>query len=168
MTKGSYRRRLLEILSVVRRLRIIKSPSPEKVRQAFEELGPTFVKLGQILSMRPDFIPTEYCDEFMKLRTDVAPMPYETVIGVIEKEYGKSFGEIFSSMDRICVGSASFAQVHRAVLKNGEKVVVKVQRPGIYDLMERDVNLLHKLSRLVKLSPFGDVVDVNIIICLSA
>ena len=164
MTKGSDRRRLLEILSVVRRLRILKSPTPKKVRQAFEELGPTFVKLGQILSMRPDIIPTEYCDEFMKLRTDVAPMPYKTVIGVVEKEYGKAFGEIFSAMDETCSGSASIAQVHRARLKNGDRVVVKVQRPGIYELMERDVVLLRRLGRLVKLTPFGDVVDINIVI----
>lgn len=157
-------RRLTQILAVLRRHQVTRGLTPEKLRAIFEDLGPTFVKVGQILSMRPDMIPAAYCDELRKLRTDVQPMTLETVRTVIESEYGKPIQAIFSTFDATPVGSASIAQVHRAVLPGGETVVVKVQRPDIYEMMRRDINLLRRAGKLMKLSQFGRVVDVNIVL----
>ncbi len=129
--------------------RVIIGGTPAKAREALVELGPTFVKLGQILSSRPDMIPEEYCEEFKKLRSNVQPMDYATVCSIIEESTGKKIDEIFENVDEKPLGSASMAQVHRAVLKSGEKVVVKVQRRGIYEIMEKDVHLMQDIVKFV-------------------
>ena len=113
--KKEARRRLREILSVLLHHDIVGGLTPEKLRGILEDLGPTFVKFGQILSMRQDILPKEYCDELMKLRTDVKPMPYEEVAQAVLEEYGKPPEEVFVSFEREPLGSASIAQVHRAV-----------------------------------------------------
>ncbi|MDO4548486.1 MAG: AarF/UbiB family protein [Clostridia bacterium] len=153
------RKRLVEILDVIRRHDILKGLSPEKLCAIIEDLGPTFIKLGQIPSMRSDILPKEYCESLKKLRGDVAPMPYGQVMEIIEKVYAKPVDEVFSDFDREALGSASIAQVHSAVLKTGQRVVVKVQREGIHEVMSRDIMLLKQACKLLKYTPVGDLVD---------
>src|SRR5438045_2480858 len=114
-------------------------PSPEELRattarrfrETLAELGPTFIKLGQILSSRPDILPKDFIDELSHLQDRAAPMPVELVFQLIEKGLGKPAHQLFASIDPEPLASASIAQVHRARLASGEEVVVKVQRPGI-------------------------------------
>ena len=136
--------RLKEITAVLRKHELTRGITPEKLRLILEDLGPTFIKIGQIMSLHSDVLPKKYCDELMKLRSDVAPMPFSEVEEVIEDSYGYPWQEVFSQIEKETLGSASIAQVHRATLKTGEEVVVKVQRKGIYDTMARDIGLLHK------------------------
>ena len=155
------RQRLMEIVEVVRRHEIIKGLTPEKLCAIIEELGPTFIKLGQILSMRSDILPKEYCEALKKLRSSVAPMPYEQVAAIVERSYGRPLGEVFSSFDEQALGSASIAQAHAAVLCSGESVVVKVQRDGIHDVMSRDIMLLKNACKMLKYTPASGLVDFN-------
>lgn len=158
-------RRLKEIIAVLRKRELLQGVTPVKVRQVLEDLGPTFVKLGQIVSMRPDFLSKEYREELTRLQSDVAPMTFETVEEIIQREYNQSWKEIFSYIDREAMGSASIAQVHRAVLKNGDRVVIKVQRPGIYDVMSKDIALLKQAISLLNIVHDSDgVVDLGSII----
>ena len=155
------RQRLMEIVEVVRRHEIIKGLTPEKLCAIIEELGPTFIKLGQILSMRSDILPREYCEALKKLRSSVAPMPYEQVVSIVERSYGRPLSEVFSSFDEQALGSASIAQAHAAVLCTGESVVVKVQREGIHDVMSRDIMLLKNACKILKYTPASGLVDFN-------
>lgn len=125
-TIAQNRQRLREIVDVVRKHDILHGITPEKLCAIIEELGPTFIKLGQILSMRSDILPKAYCDALKKLRSSVAPMPYEQVVSIVERSYGRPMSEVFSSFDEQALGSASIAQAHAAVLSTGESVVVKV------------------------------------------
>lgn len=158
--------RLSEMLAVLKRNDITHGITPEKLRTILEELGPTFIKMGQILSMRSDLIPQKYCDELTHLRSQVTPMGYGEVRQLIREEYGvKHVHDIFLSFDHAPLGSASIAQVHHAVLKNGKEVVVKVQRPGIKEVMGRDVAILRRAIGLVKLAPeLGDPLDFKIML----
>ncbi len=156
--------RLLEIISIIRKNGLSKGVTPQKLRSTLEDLGPTFIKIGQILSNRSDILPEEYCQEFSNLRSDVEPMPYETVIRVIENSYGSSWQDVFSDIERNCLGSASIAQVHRAHLNSGEEVVVKVQREGVYDLMKRDINLLHKAVKLMPPIRLKGILNLDMIL----
>lgn len=114
--------RLSEMLAVLKRNDIAHGITPQKLRTILEELGPTFIKLGQILSMRPDLIPKTYCDELTQLRSQVTPMDYGEVRSLIRQEYSvRHIHEIFLFFDREPLGSASIAQVHHAVLKNGKR-----------------------------------------------
>ncbi|HAH79353.1 MAG TPA: ABC transporter [Ruminococcaceae bacterium] len=159
------RERLREILAVLRRYQIVKGMTPVKLRQIFEDLGPTFIKFGQILSTRPDVLPAPYCEELGRLCADVRPMSFERAAGQVEHELGRPVGELFARFDREPIGSASIAQVHSAVLKSGEKVVVKIRRPGIYAVMQRDVTLLHRVSGLLKIAGgTGEAIDFNQVI----
>ena len=108
--------RLREMVEVLRARDIVHGITPEKLRLILEDLGPTFVKLGQIMSMRPDFLPQEYCDELMKLQTEANPLPFSVIEKVIEQEYQRRWTRIFRSIDEEALGSASIAQVHCAVL----------------------------------------------------
>ncbi len=158
-------KRLKEIVAVLRQREILQGMTPAKVRQVLEDLGPTFVKLGQIISMRPDFLPKEYQEELTKLQSDVRPMDFATVKAIIQGEYQQDWDKIFSYIDEKALGSASIAQVHQAVLLNGDKVVVKVQRPGIYDIMAKDISLLKKaLSILNIVHDSNSVVDLESIV----
>lgn len=123
---------------------------PEKLRMAFEELGPTFVKLGQLLSTRPDLIPEEYIVEFTKLQDNVQPLPFEVVKTIIERELKCSLDQTFSVFDSTPLAAASIGQVHEARLHSGEKVVVKVQRPEIAKVIATDVSLLAFLAGLLE------------------
>ena len=157
--------RLKEMVAVLRKYDVVRGMTPEKLRHILEDLGPTFVKLGQVMSMRPDFLPQEYCDELMKLQNGAKPLPFSTILEVIEQEYSRRWNKVFASIDEEVLGSASIAQVHRAVLTTGERVVVKVQRPGIYKVMARDMVLLRRASRLVRVvSHSQDVIDFDMVL----
>ncbi len=122
---------------------------PVRLRKVLEELGGTFVKLGQMLSLRYDLLPKEYCDEFAKLQDNVKPMPFRFVKQIIESELGGSLNRIFKEFDEKPIASASIGQVHKAKLKTGEMVAVKVQRPGLYELFSADTKLLHSLAKML-------------------
>src|SRR5699024_12301952 len=118
-----YNSRLREITAVLRKHNITRGVTPKKLRAILEDLGPTFIKIGQIMSMHSDILPKRYCDELMRLCYDVAPMPFPEVAEVIETAYGCPFYEVFAEIDETPLGSASIAQVHRAVLLDGSPVV---------------------------------------------
>lgn len=124
--------------------------APVRLRKAFEELGPTFVKLGQLLASRPDLIPQEFCDEFKVLHDQVEPVSFSAIRKVIEDHYRKDLSEVFLSFSETPLASASIAQVHTAVLFNGIEVVVKAQRPGIQKLIEEDLQVLEQLVTLIE------------------
>jgi len=137
---------------------------PERVRHVVERLGASYIKLGQLLSVRPDLVPNEFAEEFTKLQDEVPPMQFATVKQVVEEELKKPLNSIFRSFDKKPLGSASVAQVHRAILKSGEHVVVKVQRPSIAQRFAEDIEVMrflaHKLERHNRMdfSPL-DIVD---------
>jgi ubiquinone biosynthesis protein len=114
----------------------------ERVRMAIEELGPTFIKIAQILSNRPDLIPNDLILEFEKLQNEVAPTPFPILKARVEKEMGKPLEEMFASFDEKPIGSASIGVVHRATLLTGEDVVVKVRRPNVARIMHEDLQIL--------------------------
>jgi ubiquinone biosynthesis protein len=133
-------------------------PSPEQMRattarrfrETLAELGPTFIKLGQILSSRPDILPADFIAELSQLQDRAAPMPVELVLELIEKGLGKPAQQLFASIDPAPMASASIAQVHRARLASGEDVVVKVQRPCIEEQIRSDTDLLFYLARFLE------------------
>jgi ubiquinone biosynthesis protein len=114
----------------------------KRMREALEELGPTFCKLGQILSTRPDLLPPEFIDELAKLQDNVPPLSEEQVVVVMEQELGVPWEDVFDHVEPEPLAAGTIAQVHRAVLANGEKAVVKVQRPDARELIEQDLALL--------------------------
>lgn len=107
-----------------------------------EELGPTFIKLGQLLASRPDVIPAPFVEELKKLQDRVPALPFEQIQKTLEEQYGDAWQEIFKEIDEQPLGAASIAQVHRAVLQNGKEVVIKVQRPGITKTIREDLQIL--------------------------
>ena len=155
------RKRFAQIIEVLRRNEISKGITPDKLAVIMEELGPTFIKLGQILSMRSDFLPQEYCNALVHLQTHVEPMPFEQVKSILEDAFGRPLQDVFSFFEPTALGSASIAQVHAAELPSGEKVVVKVQREGIHEVMNRDIILLKKAAEALKYTPHHGLVDFN-------
>ena len=135
--------------------------TPTELRTTLEDLGPTYVKIGQIMSSRLDMLPEEYCKELGKLRSSVKPLDAEVARAVIEQETGKTIDEIYSEFRDKPLGSASIGQAHYGVLKDGTKVVTKVQRPLIADMMREDFVLLKKLGGL--LGSGGDSGEGNVL-----
>ncbi|MCL1829090.1 MAG: AarF/UbiB family protein [Oscillospiraceae bacterium] len=157
--------RLREILRILRDFDIVRGLTPEKLRLLFEALGPTFVKLGQIMSMRSDMLPRNYCTELKKLRSSVAPMPTDEVKRLLFREYGENWHDIFAEVSEQPLGSASIAQVHTAVLSDGKSVVIKVRRPMVREIMAKDILFLKRAVKLLKMVPrLGDAVDFNMLI----
>jgi len=128
----------------------IRATTARRFRETLAELGPTFIKLGQILSSRPDILPADFIAELSHLQDRAAPMPVQTVFELIEKGLGRSAPQLFASIDPEPMASASIAQVHRATLASGEDVVVKVQRPGIEEQIRSDTDLLFYLARFLE------------------
>jgi ubiquinone biosynthesis protein len=122
----------------------------ERIRLALEELGPTFVKMGQIMSTRPFLIPVELVVELAKLQDQVAPFPFDEVQRTVEKELGKPIDLLFRSFAPVPVASASLSQVHRATTLSGHDVAVKVQRPSVKQIMEKDLSILRDLAVLLE------------------
>lgn len=160
----SYGTRLKEITAVLHKYGITRGVTPEKLRLILEDLGPTFIKIGQIMSMHSDILPKRYCDELMRLRSEVSPMPFEEVVEVIESAYGCPWDGIFKSIEEQPLGAASIAQVHKALLKDGSSVVIKVQRKGIYETMARDIALLHKAVKLLPPVSLKGIVDLDMVL----
>ena len=123
-------------------------PRPVRVRLVLEELGPTFIKLGQILATRPDLIPAEWTKEFKKLQDNCQQVGFAEIFQVLEQEFPGRLGTIFSAIDETPLAAASIAQVHRATLADGTPVVVKVIRPGARELIEEDMALVETLAQL--------------------
>jgi ubiquinone biosynthesis protein len=122
----------------------------QHLRELLEELGPTFVKFGQLLSMRPDILPPDIIAELRGLQDDVRPFPYEDVERVIREELGLTVEQLFVHFEREPLAAASIGQVHRAVLPNGRRVAVKVQRPGAPQQIEADLALLYQAAKIAK------------------
>ena len=123
---------------------------PVRVRMALQQLGPTFVKLGQVLATRVDLFPPEWVAEFEKLHSEVPPVPFEELLPELDVALGRSPFEVFVDLEKAAHGSASIAQVHRAKLPDGEVVVLKIRRPGIRRKVEADLRLLSNLAALVE------------------
>ncbi len=138
----------------------VKLSVGERLRLSFEELGPTFIKLGQILSTRPDILPQDIIDELAKLQDSVKPFPFEEVKSLIESEFDDKFENIFMEFDEEPLASASISQVHPARLHSGKKVVVKVQRPNIERIMYQDLRLLEDLASFIdNHTKYGKIYD---------
>ncbi|OGD44335.1 hypothetical protein A3J02_00620 [Candidatus Azambacteria bacterium RIFCSPLOWO2_02_FULL_46_11] len=144
-------------LRLSQRFKRLKAPAkPEikppqvRLRESFEKLGPSFMKLGQILSLRPDLVGFEYAKELEKLQSRAATFSFEQVEKIIQKEFGRPIGELFKSFEKKAFAAASLAQVHRAVLKDGTQAAVKVQRPNIEETIKKDIHILFFLAFLLE------------------
>ncbi|MDQ2099068.1 MAG: AarF/ABC1/UbiB kinase family protein [Tychonema bourrellyi B0820] len=135
-------------------------PPPAVLRNILIELGPVFVKLGQLLSTRPDLLPTAYLDTLSSLQADVPPVPWSEVEVIIRQELKLSIAETFSQFNTQAVAAGSIAQTHKATLKDGREVALKVQRPGIDIIIERDIAVLKALAELVALTDYGQQYDI--------
>ena len=123
---------------------------PARIRRAIEELGPGFVKLGQVLSTRADLFPPEYITEFCKLQDQVPALPFSDIVGQLENDIGGAVDEIFARVDKNPLAAASIAQVHRATLKSGDEVILKIRRPGIRKIIDADLRLLARLAEIAE------------------
>jgi len=143
----------------------LRSPYVAKhLRQAFEELGPAFVKLGQLLSVRPDLLAPSYIEEFEKLQDGVPPFPYDQVVRLCQEE-GLIIDEVFASFEKEPIAAASMGQVHEAYLTTGEHVVVKVQRPNIEEQVRTDLDIMMDLAKLLeKRTRWGKLYKVSEIV----
>lgn len=140
--------RMNEIVRIMRQYKVLHGLTPEQAVEVLQALGPTYVKIGQLASNRSDLLPKAYCDAFEKLRDDANPMPFDVVIEQIDRAYGKSWHEVFASIDPVPLGAASIAQVHKATLLDGTTVAVKVRRPGVAESMAEDIMLMKHLLAL--------------------
>jgi ubiquinone biosynthesis protein len=129
---------------------IAKLDLPVRIRMAMTDLGPTFVKLGQILATRVDVFPPSWIEEFEQLHSNVPPVPFEILRPALEAKYGKPLEEVFDELETVPFAAASIAQVHRARLKDGTRVVLKLRRPDIVAKVEADLRILTHLARLVE------------------
>lgn len=161
METGADAKRLLEIVKVISKYKVTQGISPEKLCDMFKELGPTFVKLGQLLSMHPEIIPMEHCKKLESLRTDASRLVTAQIRELITEEYGRPWSQVFRQIMPYPLGAASIAQVHEAVLLDGTHVAVKIQRPEIYSVMERDVRLLKSALNVVKLKKINNVMNLG-------
>lgn len=149
--------RSAEILSVFAKHNFyVNGFDPRELRTTLEDLGPTYVKIGQIMSSRSDILPEDYCRELEKLRAHVEPLDASVVKKVIEEETGKSIAELYSEFRDEPIGSASIAQAHYGVLLDGTKVVTKVQRPNVAEMMRKDFVQLKKLASAVNIATDAD------------
>lgn len=163
LTRGSRRTRLLEIVRVMRNHNVITNfinqRNPREVRLAFQELGPTFIKAGQLLSTRPDLISPAFIAEMRQLQDNVEVDDFASVKATFEEQTGKKLSEVFSFFDETPFASASIGQTHRAILKDGTKVVVKIQHPEVARLIATDLALFRLALRMTKFTP--DIGAVN-------
>lgn len=141
------RKRMREIVSIVRKHHVLSSVTPEEFRALLEDLGPSFVKIGQTLSTRSEILPQVYCDELAKLQTECDPLPFDEMLAALDAEYGPRRAEVFAEVDATPLGSASLAQVHRARLASGEDVALKIQLPGVKATMALDIDIMRALAR---------------------
>jgi ubiquinone biosynthesis protein len=128
----------------------VKLDAAQRMRMALEELGPTFVKLGQVMATRVDLFPPRWIAEFEKLHAEVPPVPFDELLPELERALGRSPFEVFRDIDKNAHGAASIAQVHRARLQDGTPVVLKVRRPGVRETIDADLRLLRRVSELIE------------------
>lgn len=164
LTRKSRNKRLHEIIGLVRKYKVMDGITPAHFRDMLVDLGPSFVKIGQMLSLRSEILPQAYCDALATLQMDADPLPFEEIEHALENIYGERFSSIFSNIDPKPLGSASLAQVHKATLSNGDVVAVKVQRPGVRATMAQDIDVMRsvakRLSRFMKDNQMVDLRDV--------
>ncbi len=134
-----------------------------RLRRTLERLGPTFIKLGQLLSIRPDLMPKSYIAELEKLQEKAPSFPTEQAKRIIEQSLGKKINEIFKSFDDEPLASASIAQVHKGILKNGNVVAIKVKRPDIKEIMDRDIEIMLFIARLLDRHGFAEYKPIQIV-----
>lgn len=159
------RRRFREITKILKKRKITKNLTPQNVRETIEELGPTYVKFGQIMSTREDIIPKEFCDELEKLKENVLPLEFDIVKKVIQEELNCDINEVFKEIDEKPLGSASIGQVHKAKMVDGTDVVLKVMRPGIYETVVEDYAILTKAIKYLNLfTDIEETIDLNMVL----
>ena len=125
-------------------------PSPRMIRLCMEQLGPSFIKLGQLLSTRDDILPFEYVNEFKRLQDQVKPLPLSAISNVVERELGKPPAGLFDRFNSEAIAAATVAQVHKARLFSGDRVAVKVIRPDILPIIRKDIRLMYYLARMIE------------------
>ncbi len=164
LSRKSRMRRLREIIKLMRKHRVQEGLSPDQLRSFLIDLGPSFIKIGQMLSLRSEILPQAYCDALSDLQMDCDPIPFEDTLAALEDVYGSRFHDIFRKIDPKPLGSASLAQVHKAELSNGDVVAVKVQRPGVRAVMAQDIDVMRSVakhvSRFMKDTQMLDLRDV--------
>jgi len=163
MDRRNENKRMREIISVFMRHGIgkgvVSSNMPVSIRESFEELGSTFIKIGQILSMRPDLLPEEYILEFQKFQDNVKPEPFEVIRKVVENELKRPLEDVFDKFETTPVASASLAQVHIAYLKEGTKVAVKVLRTNVRETMMMDIAIMKRLAKRIRFLDRDNIVN---------
>ncbi len=143
--------RLLDSVSLWKEeAELMRMPTAVRLRHAMEELGPTFIKLGQVLSTRRDLVPDDWSKEFEKLQSDCPRVPFDEIRAVLNRNLGPEVDELFREIDPEPIGAASMAQAHKAITRDGRTVVLKVLRPGIRDTIEGDMEALRFLARLAE------------------
>lgn len=147
LSRKTRTRRLKEIYSILQKHHFLRGFSPEEFRAMLEDLGPSFVKIGQTLSTRSEILPKAYCDELAKLQMECDPLPFDQMLEALDDIYGERQGDIFDAIDPTPLGSASLAQVHKARLANGDIVAVKIQRPGVKATMALDIDIMRMVAR---------------------
>ena len=164
LSRKARMRRLREIIGLMRKHHVNEGLSPSQLRSFLVDLGPSFIKIGQMLSLRSEILPAAYCDALADLQMDCDPMPFEDTLAALKDVYGSRFDEIFRSIDPKPLGSASLAQVHKAELVSGDVVAVKVQRPGVRAVMAQDIDVMRSvakhISRFMKDTQMLDLRDV--------
>lgn len=162
LSKKTRTKRMHEIMGILRKYKVFEGLQPSQFKGVLEELGPSFVKLGQMLSLRSEILPQVYCDALATLQMECDPMPFDKVQKALEDIYGERFPSIFKEIDPKPLGSASLAQVHKAVLSNGDIVAVKVQRPGVRYTMAQDIDVMRSLARhITRLMKDDQMVDLR-------
>ena len=162
LTPAGRRKRISEIAHVLWKYRVWDDITPVQFRCMLEELGPMFVKMGQILANRSEILPQKFCDELRRLRTEVEPVPYPVIQECLVAEYQRPLSEVFIGIAEKPLGSASLAQVHRAKLKTGEDVAVKVQRPGAQQVMAQDIDIMRSAAKVAaRLFKNDQIIDLR-------
>lgn len=159
MNKG----RLKKIISIIKKNNLINDRSPENLRKTLEQLGPTFIKMGQILSTRVDLLSEEYIVELSKLRSNVEELDFNTIKNILFERYG-NYVSTFSYVEERPIGSASIAQVHKAKLTNGQDVVLKIKRPGVDEAVKEDFELIKEVVKTLHLNNVFKVMDLELLI----
>ncbi len=147
LNRKSRSRRMREILGILQRYHFLRGFQPVEFRCMLEDLGPSFVKIGQTLSTRSEILPKAFCEELSKLQMECDPLPFDQILEAVHDIYGDRQDEIFDAIDPKPLGSASLAQVHKARLVNGDIVAVKIQRPGVKATMAQDIDIMRIVAR---------------------
>lgn len=165
LTRKTRYAHLFGMLHIMQRHHLRRGVTPKELRSMLEELGPSFIKIGQTLSTRSEILPPAYCEELSHLQMECEPLPFDLVLTALDTIYGEKREQIFSDIDPTPLGSASLAQVHRATLRaTGETVAIKVQRPGVRTTMAQDIDMMRSLAkyaqRFMKDNQIVDLRDV--------